>query len=37
MHGARGSAPEGERNGNYRHGVRTKATIELRRFIKSLS
>ena len=24
MHGARGGAPEGERNGNYRHGARTK-------------
>jgi hypothetical protein len=36
MHGARGGAPEGKRNGNYRHGGRTKATIELWRFIKSL-
>jgi hypothetical protein len=35
-HGARGGAPEGKRNGNYRHGARTKATIELWRFIKSL-
>jgi hypothetical protein len=35
-HGARGGAPERERNGNYRHGARTKATIELWRFIKSL-
>jgi hypothetical protein len=35
-HGARGGAPESERNGNYRHGTRTKATIELWRFIKSL-
>jgi hypothetical protein len=25
-----------KRNGNYRHGARTKATIELWRFIKSL-
>ena len=33
MHGARGGAPEGERNGNYRHGARTKETIGLRRFI----
>jgi hypothetical protein len=31
-----GGAPEGKRNGNYRHGARTKATIELWRFIKSL-
>jgi hypothetical protein len=36
MHGARGGAPEGERNGNYRHGARTKEAIELWRFIKSL-
>ena len=28
MHGARGGAPEGERNGNYRHGARSKETIE---------
>jgi hypothetical protein len=33
----RGGAPEGKRNGNYRHLARTKATIELWRFIKSLS
>ena len=24
MHGARGGAPEGKRNGNFRHGGRTK-------------
>jgi hypothetical protein len=36
MHGARGGAPEGER-GNYRHGARSKETIKLRKFIKSLS
>lgn len=24
MHGARGGAPEGKRNGNYRHGAQTK-------------
>ena len=29
MHGARGGAPEGERNGNYRHGARTKEAIGL--------
>jgi hypothetical protein len=29
MHGARGGAPEGERNGNYRHGARIKEAIEL--------
>jgi hypothetical protein len=26
MHGARGGAPEGKRNSNYRHGDRTKQT-----------
>jgi len=36
MHGARGGAPEGKRNGNYRHGARSKATIELWKLIKSL-
>jgi hypothetical protein len=36
MHGARSGAPEGERNGNYHHGARTKATVELWHFIKSL-
>jgi hypothetical protein len=29
-------APEGKRNGNYRHGGRTKETIELLKLIKSL-
>ena len=36
MHGARGGAPEGERNGNYKHGARTKEMIALRKLIKSL-
>jgi hypothetical protein len=36
MHGARGGAPEGKRNGNYRHGARSKETLELRKLIKSL-
>jgi hypothetical protein len=27
MHGARGGAPTGERNGRYRHGARTKEAI----------
>jgi len=27
MHGAGGGAPEGQRNGNYRHGDRTKRTL----------
>ena len=36
MHGARGGAPEGERNGNFRHGARTKETIALWKLIKSM-
>jgi len=36
MHGARGGAPEGKRNGNYRHGARSKETIALLKLIKSL-
>jgi hypothetical protein len=28
MHGARGGAPQGKRNGNYRHGARTKEAIK---------
>ena len=35
-HAARGGAPEGKRNGNYKHGARSKETIELRKLIKSL-
>ena len=34
MHGARGGAPTGKRNGNYRHGARSKETIELWKLIK---
>jgi len=30
MHRARGGAPEGERNGNYRHGARTKEAIAVK-------
>jgi hypothetical protein len=36
FHGARGGAPEGKRNGNYRHGGRTKEMIEVWKLIKSL-
>ena len=36
MYGARGGAPKGERNGNYRHGARTKEAIELRKLIRKL-
>jgi hypothetical protein len=35
-HGERGGAPEGKRNGNYRHGGRTKEMIEVWKLIKSL-
>jgi hypothetical protein len=31
MHGARGGAPTGEHNGNYRHGQRTAEAIAERR------
>jgi hypothetical protein len=37
MHGARGGAPTGERNGNYRNGARTKEAIEAVRLINLLS
>jgi hypothetical protein len=36
FHGARGGAPKGKRNGNYRHGGRTKETIGLTRHIDDL-
>jgi hypothetical protein len=36
MHGARGGAPTGKRNGNYRHGSRTKVMAELKRLINSI-
>jgi hypothetical protein len=36
FHGARGGAPEGKWNGNYRHGCRTKEMIEVWKLIKSL-
>jgi hypothetical protein len=36
MHGARGGASEGKRNGNYRHGARTNQMAELRRLINSI-
>jgi len=37
MHGARGGAPEGERNGNYRRGARSKQSIQMARLIKTLA
>ena len=36
MHGARGGAPKGKRNGNYKRGARSMETIELWKRIKSL-
>jgi len=36
MHGAHGGAPEGKRNGNFRHGGRTKETIEASRYMREL-
>ena len=36
MHGARGGAPEGKGNGNYRHGGRTKEMRQLRKFLRSI-
>src|SRR5262249_33142760 len=35
MHGARGGAPEGAQNGNYKHGVGTREMIVLHKLIKS--
>ena len=37
MHGATGGAPTGKRNGNYRHGTRTKEAIEAVRLVNLLS
>ena len=37
MHGARGGAPTGERNGNYRDGRRTKEAIDASRLINLMS
>ena len=37
MHGARGGAPEGARNGNYRHGARTKEAINAVRVVNLLA
>jgi hypothetical protein len=37
MHGARGGAPSGERNGNYRDGTRTKEAIQAVRLVNLLS
>ena len=37
MHGARGGAPTGVHNGNYRHGTRTKEAIQAVRLVNLLS
>ena len=37
MHGAGGGAPTGNRNGNYRHGTRTKEAIQAVRLVNLLS
>jgi hypothetical protein len=37
MHGARGGAPTGKKNGNYRTGTRTKEAIQAMRLINLLS
>jgi hypothetical protein len=37
MHGARGGAPTGKKNGNYRHGMRTKDAIRAVRYVNLLS
>jgi hypothetical protein len=36
MHGAGGGAPEGKRNGNFRHGRRTKEVTEASRYMREL-
>jgi hypothetical protein len=37
MHGARGGAPEGKRNGNFKHGARTKQAIADSRCVNKLA
>ena len=37
MHGAGGGAPEGKRNGNFRHGGRTKEATDASRYINELA
>jgi hypothetical protein len=36
MHGAGGGAPEGKRNGNFKHGRRTKEVTEASRYLREL-
>jgi hypothetical protein len=37
MHGARGGAPQGKRNGMWRHGGRTKETDSIRKLTHALT
>jgi hypothetical protein len=37
MHGARGGAPKGKQNGNFRHGGRTKEATAASRYINELA
>ncbi len=37
MHGAGGGAPEGKRNGNFRHGGRTKDATDASRYVNQLA
>jgi hypothetical protein len=37
MHGARGGAPKGKRNGNYRHGARTQENTKAVRDVNALA
>jgi hypothetical protein len=37
MHGARGGAPTGKKNGNYRHGMRTEEASQAVRYVNLLS
>jgi len=37
MHGARSGGPKGKRNGNYRHGARTKEATNAVRSINALA
>jgi hypothetical protein len=37
MHGAGGGAPKGKRNGNFRHGGRTKDATYASRYVNALA
>jgi glucans biosynthesis protein len=37
MHGAGGGGPSGRKNGNYRHGGRTKRIIDAVRYVNALA